>query len=239
MSKEIINLDECLAAGQPLPDIQALDGERWFPKETTIVEDMPVYWGGDFGCSSECNEIGYHGWEHEDRLDMTMEEEEQNMEKAEAVFQKLIGKKPIGARGCWNVTHEFTPQLLRTRGYSYSSIMKNCDYAWIYPGEEEAPLVELPVDHSCDDVTFFYFTFNTPEHRSNYPIGYVFDYWKDIFDELASEEDKIMVLKLHPQLIGRASRSVLLDRFLTYAEEHDAWIAPCCQVADYVKQFGK
>lgn len=185
------------------------------------------------------HEIGYHGWEHEDRLDMTMEEEEQNMEKAEAVFQKLIGKKPTGARGCWNVTHEFTPQLLRERGYSYSSIMKNCDYAWLYPGEEEAPLVELPVDHSCDDVTFFYFTFNTPEHRSNYPIGYVFDYWKDIFDELASEEDKIMVLKLHPQLIGRASRSVLLDRFLTYAEEHDAWIAPCCQVVDYVKQFGK
>ena len=57
MSKEIINLDECLAAGQPLPDIQALDGERWFPKETTIVEDMPVYWGGDFGCSSECNKL--------------------------------------------------------------------------------------------------------------------------------------------------------------------------------------
>ena len=28
MSKEIINLDECLAAGVPLPDIQAIDGER-------------------------------------------------------------------------------------------------------------------------------------------------------------------------------------------------------------------
>ena len=182
------------------------------------------------------HEIGYHGWEHEDSLDLTYEEEQANMEKAEAVFQKIIGKRPTGARGCWNVSHTFTPQLLRERGYTYSSVMKCCDYAWLYPGEG-APLVELPVDHSCDDVTFFYFTFNTPEHRSNYPIDYVFDYWKDIFDELASEEDKIMVLKLHPQLIGRASRSVLLDRFLYYAEEHDAWIVPCGRVADHVSRI--
>lgn len=52
-----INLDECLESGQPLPDIQALDGERWFPMETTIEEDMTTYWGGDFGCSSECNRL--------------------------------------------------------------------------------------------------------------------------------------------------------------------------------------
>lgn len=57
MEKKIINLDECLATQQPLPDIQAIDGERWFPMETTIEEDMATYWGGDFGCSSECNRL--------------------------------------------------------------------------------------------------------------------------------------------------------------------------------------
>lgn len=57
MSKEIINLDECLAAGVPLPDIQAIDGERWFPEETTIEQDMTKYWGGDWGCSSEVNRL--------------------------------------------------------------------------------------------------------------------------------------------------------------------------------------
>ena len=56
-SKDIINLDECLAAGVPLPDIQAIDGERWFPEETTIEEDMTKYWGGDWGCSSEVNRL--------------------------------------------------------------------------------------------------------------------------------------------------------------------------------------
>lgn len=182
----------------------------------------------------EGHEIAYHGWEHEDSLDMTREEEQMNMERSEVLLRDLIGKKPVGARGCWNMVYPFTPGLLRERGYKYSSIMKNCDYAWLYPGDEKRPLVELPVDHTFDDYTFFFFTFNTPQHRSNYPIDYVFDYWKDAFDELASEEDKLMVLKLHPQLIGRASRSVLLDRFIAYAKEHGAWITTCDEVADYV-----
>lgn len=33
-------------------DIDAIPGERWFAKETTFEEDMPLYWG-DFGVSSE------------------------------------------------------------------------------------------------------------------------------------------------------------------------------------------
>lgn len=180
------------------------------------------------------HELAYHGWEHEDSLDMTREEEQANMEKAEAAFLNVVGEKPVGARGCWNMTYEYSPELLRERGYIYSSVMKDCDYAWKYPGEEKPPLIELPVDHIYDDYTFFFFTFNEPDHRSNFTIDYVFSHWKDNFDELADEGDKIMVLKLHPQLIGRASRAVLLDRFLTYAESHGAWIVPCKDTANYV-----
>ena len=179
------------------------------------------------------HELAYHGWEHEDSLDITAEEENANMERAEALFLELTGKKPTGARGCFNVTHDFTPELLRRHGYTYSSVMKDADYAYLYPGDG-APLVELPTDQSLDDYTFFFFTFNTPEHRANAPIDYVFRFWKDNFDELADEGDKIMVLKFHPQLIGRASRTVLLDRFLTYAEENGAWLTDCQTTAEYV-----
>lgn len=37
-------------------DINALPGERWFPKESTIEEDMKELWG-DWGCSSEVDEL--------------------------------------------------------------------------------------------------------------------------------------------------------------------------------------
>jgi len=54
---KILDLEEYVANGQPLPDIQAISGEKWFPVDTTLAEDMPVYWGGDWGCSSECNKL--------------------------------------------------------------------------------------------------------------------------------------------------------------------------------------
>lgn len=181
------------------------------------------------------HELAYHGWAHEDSLTLPKEEEQKNMERAEQMLEALTGKKPKGGRGCWNVTHPYTPELYRQRGYLYSSVMKDRDWAYLYPqAEGEPPVVELPTDHSLDDYTYFYFSFDNPAHRSNYPIDYVFQYWKDAFDELAEEGDKVFVLKLHPQLTGRASRAALLDRFLGYMQENGAWIMPCKEVAEYV-----
>lgn len=37
-------------------DIDALPGERWFPKETSFIEDMTNYWG-DWGVSSEVDPL--------------------------------------------------------------------------------------------------------------------------------------------------------------------------------------
>ena len=37
-------------------DIDAIPGERWFPKETTFEEDMQLYWG-DWGVSSEVDKL--------------------------------------------------------------------------------------------------------------------------------------------------------------------------------------
>lgn len=41
---------------QERPDIDALAGERWFPLESTIEEDMPKLWG-DWGVSSEVDTL--------------------------------------------------------------------------------------------------------------------------------------------------------------------------------------
>lgn len=53
MSDHIIDIDRYISEGKPLPDIQAIKGERWFSLDTNIEEDMIPYWGGDWGCSSE------------------------------------------------------------------------------------------------------------------------------------------------------------------------------------------
>ena len=56
-AQERIDLDQCLLAGEALPDVEALDGEHWFPLETTIEQDMIPYWGGDWGCASEVRRL--------------------------------------------------------------------------------------------------------------------------------------------------------------------------------------
>lgn len=96
------------------------------------------------------------------------------------------------------------------------------------------PLVELPCDVTMDDFTYYYFTFSDPAVRCMYPDQEVIGNWKAEFDGLAEEGDKIFVLKLHPQMIGRASRTAALGAFIGYMQRHGAWIATCEEVARYV-----
>ena len=62
----------------------------------------------------------------------------------------------------------------------------------------------------------------------------VFGNWKDEFDGLAEEGNKIFILKLHPQMIGRASRIAALGNFIAYMKRHGAWITSCEEAARYV-----
>lgn len=57
MPNKTIDLDEYMLSGEPMPDIRAIGGERWFPLNTTIEEDMTTFWGGDWGCSSEISRL--------------------------------------------------------------------------------------------------------------------------------------------------------------------------------------
>lgn len=191
------------------------------------------------------HELACHGYMHESERGITREVEEARLEKCEALLTAITGKQPVGHRGPESIIHPFTPKLLAQRGYLYSSSMKDCDWAYLW-GEEDCgaagdlcdrhrlPLVELPCDITMDDFTYYYFTFSDPAVRCMYPDQEVIGNWKAEFDGLAEEGDKIFVLKLHPQMIGRASRTAALGAFIGYMQRHGAWIATCEEVARYV-----
>ena len=130
------------------------------------------------------------------------------MKKARPSSRDICGRRPIGHRGPESIIHPFTPELLAERGYLYSSSMKDCDWAYLWERDgQPLPLVELPCDITMDDFTYYYFTFSDPAVRSMYTNREVYGNWKQEFDGLALEGNKIFVLKLHPQMIGRASGS--------------------------------
>lgn len=184
------------------------------------------------------HELACHGYLHESERGISKEEEEARMEQCEAILESITGKRPAGHRGPESIIHPYTPKLLSERGYLYSSSMKDCD--WAYQWQEDnasIPLVELPCDVMMDDFTYYYFTFSDPAVRAMYCNREVIQNWKNEFDGLAEEGNKIFVLKLHPQMIGRASRINALGQFIGYMQRHGGWIAPCEDVAKYVLAF--
>lgn len=181
------------------------------------------------------HELAYHGYEHESKRGISLEEEEARMEQCEALFRSITGRNPVGHRGPESIIHPFTPELLTRRGYLYSSSMKDCDWAYLWKKDgKELPLVELPNDITMDDFTYYYFTFSDPAVRAMYTNREVIANWKDEFDGLAEEGNKIFILKLHPQMIGRTSRIAALGEFIAYMQRHGAWIATCEEVARYI-----
>jgi peptidoglycan-N-acetylglucosamine deacetylase len=181
------------------------------------------------------HELAYHGYMHEATVDMPVEEEESNMAKSEELLAQFSGRKPVGYRGPLDLLPNCALQLMQKRGYLYCSTLKDCDWAYIH---ENYPVVELPTEPTLDDFSWFYFSYaDEATITCSYPVDYVYDVWKDNFDELANEGDKVMVLKLHPQLIGRSSRVRMLERFISYMKANGAWLASCEEVANYVKTF--
>lgn len=186
------------------------------------------------------HELAYHGYMHESERGLSLEEEEKLMEKSELLLESITGKKPVGHRGPESIIHPFTPELLVKRGYLYSSSMKDCDWAYLWEKDgKELPLVELPNDITMDDFTYYYFTFSDPAVRAMYTNREVIGNWKDEFDGLAEEGNKIFILKLHPQMIGRGSRIAAVGEFIAYMQRHGAWITTCENVAKYVLEESK
>lgn len=181
------------------------------------------------------HEIACHGYMHESDPNLSREEMCEILDRSEAILAEITGRKPVGHRGPESVIHPFTPQLLAERGYLYSSSMKDCDWAYLWEQDDKTlPLVEFPNDITMDDFTYYYFTFSDPAVRCMYPNREVFGNWKQEFDGLALEGNKIFILKLHPQMIGRASRIGMVGELISYMKAHGAWIATCEEVARYV-----
>jgi len=187
------------------------------------------------------HELACHGYEHEMDRSMTTEQCHEIMEKSEALLEGICGKKPVGYRGPGGVIPKTMPAVLEQRGYLYDSSLMDRDWAYLWDPDDfegvsqDAKIVEFPSDVMLDDFTYFFFTYSDPAVRSMYTNREVINAWRDEFDALIAEGDKILVLKLHPHMIGRGSRVNALGELVAYMKARGAWFASCAEVAAYVK----
>jgi peptidoglycan-N-acetylglucosamine deacetylase len=162
------------------------------------------------------HEIGHHNYFHEWPCKVTPEVERRDFEKGLEAIRRLTGKTPAGYRAPGWEFSEITFGLLIEHGLKYSSNMMDDEKPYEYTVDGTSTgIVELPCSWILDDAAFFMYglTYNPPIS----PPSQVLAQWKAELDGMYAEGDgRVYVLTLHPQIIGRPSRTRMLEDLIGY-----------------------
>ncbi|MBI4519981.1 MAG: polysaccharide deacetylase [Gemmatimonadetes bacterium] len=160
------------------------------------------------------HEVAPHGYLHEPLEGRSRAEEEDLLLRTSRILSDITGVKPVGYRApLFEITDE-TVGLLREHRFLYSSNLMDTLWPYLYPGSPE--LVEIPVNWLLDDGVYFVFGFRPPSPRPIFPPALVLSSWKDEFRGMHTLGGAY-TLVLHPQLIGRPSRLLMLQELIDYA----------------------
>jgi peptidoglycan/xylan/chitin deacetylase (PgdA/CDA1 family) len=180
------------------------------------------------------HEIGNHGWTHVPPAELTPAQEEDELLRASELIVGLTGAAPRGYRSpSWDLS-EATVRLLVQHGFVYDSSMMGHDHDLYLARDGDhgvlgealhrgAPteLVEVPVSWSLDDFPHFEpWGPGTPGLRA---ASAVEENWWGDFDWMRTNVDwGVMTLTLHPFVIGRGHRMLMLERLIERMREAGA-----------------
>ena len=197
------------------------------------------------------HEIGHHGYLHENPAALGSKEEERDvLERGFAALDRVAGVRPIGYRSpAWdNSPH--TVELLLEQGVRYESSLMGKDYEpyWCRVGDviqpdgpylfgPEVDLVELPVSWILDDFPHFeYIRLANRLSPGLSAASKVEEIWRDEFDYMYREVDGgILTITMHPQVIGRGHRMLMLERLIEHFQRHEG--VRFARLADVAEEF--
>lgn len=179
------------------------------------------------------HEIGHHGYCHENPRSLSPEEERRILERGIACLQRVTGKVPIGYRSPAADVSPVTLSLLLEYGFAYDSSMMADDFTPYYCriGDEmrtdepylfgkEVDVLELPLDWSLDDWPYFNLHWPT-KHVGLRTPDEVSQIWTADFDFLYDRiGEGVFTLTMHPQVIGRGHRILMLEKLIDYMKGH-------------------
>ena len=178
------------------------------------------------------HEIAHHSWSHKWIVNMSPEEEREEMSRGFEIIERTTGRPPVGYR---SPAAEFSPitlELLQEYGFGYSSNYFDDDSPYLHViNGNLTDIVEYPFHWVLDDAPFFQYSITLPGRTMQAPSA-VLEAWKMEFDMLY-EEDREFVLAMHPQIIGRPSRIKALEGLIQHIQKHDdIWFGRCDEVAN-------
>ncbi len=182
------------------------------------------------------HEVGHHGYLHENPVKLERAEEQRVLERGLEALENAGATRPIGYRSpAWDNSPN-TIELLLEYGFRYESSLMGKDFEtyWCRTGDvirkdgpyefgPEVDLVEIPVTWILDD--FPHFEYLSVGGRVNPGLSApskVEEIWRGDFDYMYREiEGGVYTLTMHPQVIGRGHRMLMLERLIDYFSQHD------------------
>ena len=179
------------------------------------------------------HEIGHHGYLHENPISLgSREKEREILERGFDALERAAGVRPAGYRSpSWD-NSPYTIELLLEHGFRYESSLMGNDFTpyWCRVGDEirpdgpygfgpEGDLVEMPVSWILDDFPHFenvYLASGLLTVGLSAPSK-VEEIWRGEFDFMRrSVPNGVFNLTMHPQVIGRGHRMLMLERLIDY-----------------------
>lgn len=175
------------------------------------------------------HELGHHGWIHELPTNLSREEEEHVLQQGIAALRAISGVDPVGYRSpAWEFSAN-TLDLLQEYGFNYSSNLMSHFLPWKHPDTE---IIELPVQWIIDDAPFFLYR-AVQGGRSPQTAEHVYQVWAEEFRGIY-RHGGLFNLTMHPQIIGRPGRLLMLERFIDYISGFPGlWFATGNEVARF------
>jgi peptidoglycan/xylan/chitin deacetylase (PgdA/CDA1 family) len=195
----------------------------------------------------EGHELVHHGWVHENPANFDREGERKNLELGLEVLERSAGVRPKGYRSpAWDFSRN-TVDLLIEYGFEYdSSCMGNDFYPYYlrkgdewsttepYSFGEPCELIEVPVTWGLDD-------FPVSEYVPGQNTGLmspsaVEEIWRGDFEYAhAYCPGGVYDLTMHPQVIGRGHRMLMLERLIDRFSSYDGVVFE--SLGDYVGRW--
>tara|TARA_B110001450_G_scaffold97938_1_gene92915 strand:+ start:4802 stop:5641 length:840 start_codon:yes stop_codon:yes gene_type:complete len=179
------------------------------------------------------HEIVHHGWVHEGIAGLDRDSEKDILEKGFDALKKVAGITPVGFRSpAWEFSSN-TLSLLEEYGFLYdSSCMGHDSFPYYlrrgdkwsktdaYHFGELSSIVEMPVTWGLDDFPAFEVCYGeSPGYAS--PSN-VLEIWQGDFDyALDNAPGGVFILTLHPQVIGRGHRMLMLEKLFQHMTEKE------------------
>lgn len=183
------------------------------------------------------HEIGHHGWTHMPPNDMSREEEERGLVRANEAIRRLTGRYARGYRSpSWDLSPH-SVELLLQHGFFYESSMMGDDHmpyrvrrGDVITLDEPAVfgtptrLIEMPVSWTLDDYPHFEFVrTKTTVLQGLMNANAVLDNWINDFRYMKASTDwGILNYTFHPFVIGRGHRMMALEKLLSMLRQEGA-----------------